>query len=114
MCTVTVTLALVFSALHLENDNLLTLYEWVYYFTNYFCTLYCWCAYRYGSTVVNQKNLVKLYGLTFFSILNVVNKEFFALFNLELLTVNISTIAYILFIINGFLRKARCFVLRLL
>ena len=34
----------ILAALHLEDDYLVTLYEWVHYFYYYFCTLYSWCT----------------------------------------------------------------------
>ena len=33
-----------FPSLLLEDDYLVTLYEWVHYFYYYFCTLYSWCT----------------------------------------------------------------------
>ena len=89
MSAVTSVLALVFSALHLEDNNLLTLYEWVNYFTYYFCTLYYRGTNLYVSIVVYEENLVKLYCLTLFSVRHVMNEQFLALLNLELLTVNL-------------------------
>ena len=84
----TIAFALVFTTLHLEDDHLVTFNKWVNHFTNNFRTLYCRGSYFNSSLVVYEKHFVKLYSLTFFSILDMVNEQFLALFNLKLLTVN--------------------------
>ena len=84
----TVAFTLILSALHLEDDDLVTLYEWVNNFAYYLCALYCRSAYLYCTLVVYEKYLVKLYCLTLFRVLDVVNEQLLALLNLELLTVN--------------------------
>jgi len=103
----TVLLAAVLAALHLEDNHLVALHERVFHFGYYFRTFYGWCTYRHGSVVVNEENLVKLNGLTFFSVLDVVDEELLALLNLELLTVNLYDCVHLLFVcLNGFFREA--------
>ena len=84
----TVLLARVLAALHLEDDDLVTLHKWCVNFYNYFCSLYDRCANFYGVAVCDEQDFVKLYGLTGFSVTDVVYKKLFALLNLELLTIN--------------------------
>ena len=71
----TVLLAIVLAALHLEDNHLVALYERLLHFGYYFGTLYGWCTYRHGSVHIYEQNLVKLYGLTFFSVLYMVDIE---------------------------------------
>ena len=42
-----VLLTVIFSALHLENDDFVTFYKRIYNFTYYLCTVYGWCTYLY-------------------------------------------------------------------
>lgn len=84
----TILLAIVLAALHLEDDHLVTLDEGVHNFYYYFCTIYCGCTDSDCSIVVYEQYLVELNSLTSFSILDVMNEELLALFCLELLTVN--------------------------
>ncbi len=85
----TILLAIVLSALHLENDDLVTLYKRIHHFTYYFGTIYGRCAHLYCAVFVDEQYLLKLNSLSGFHILHVVYEEFLALFSLELLTVNL-------------------------
>ncbi len=82
----TILLATVLTALHLEDDNLVTLYERLNNLYHYLCALYHGSANAYGTIVVDEEHLVKLYCLTLFSVLNMVHKELLPLLHLELLT----------------------------
>ena len=84
----TVANAIVLTTLHLENDDFVTLYEWVHYFTHYFGTLYCWSTYLYCTVSIYEQYLVKFNSLASLNILDVVNEELLALLGLELLTLN--------------------------
>lgn len=84
----TIAFAFVFTTLHLEDNHLVTLYEWLNNFTYYFCALYSWSAYCDSTLVINEKYLLKLNGLTFLCFLDVVHEEFLAFFSLELLAVD--------------------------
>ncbi len=84
----TILLAIVLAALHLEDDHLVTLNEGVHNFYYYFCTINRGCTDSDCSFIVYEQNLVELNSLTSFSILDVMNEELLALFCLELLTVN--------------------------
>ena len=84
----TVLLAIVLAAFHLENDHLVTFDKRSVYLHNNFCSLDNGCADFYGTVIVYEQYFVKLYGLTCFSVLNVVHEEFLSLFYLELLAVN--------------------------
>ena len=67
----TVLLAIVLAALQLEDDYLVTLYEWVHNFYYYFCTLYSWGTDSDCAVFVNEQNLVELNSLTCLYILDV-------------------------------------------
>ena len=84
----TVLLAIVLTTLHLEDDNLVALYERVHYFYYNFCTINSRCAYCDCALVVYEEHFVILNSLACFGIFDVVYEELLALFHLELLTVN--------------------------
>ena len=83
-----VLLTRIFSALHLENDDFVTLYKWIHNFYYYFGTINSGCSDSHCSFIVNKKHFVKLNSFAGFHILDVMDKELFALLNLKLLTVN--------------------------
>ena len=85
----TVALTRVLATLHLEYNHLVTLYEWVDYFTYYLCSLYGRSTYRHCTVSIYEQHLVKFNSLAFLGILDVVNKELLALLHLELLTLNV-------------------------
>ena len=105
LLTVTVQLAITFSSLLVEYENLIALYQACFHFANNLC------AFHYGSTygdctiVVNQQHFLKLNSCTGFGTLNVVNEELLALLSLELLTVNFYDYVHYYIILNGFFRK---------
>lgn len=99
-------LAGILATLHLENDDLVTLYEWVHYFYYYLCTFNLGCADGYCSLVVYEQHLVEFNSLAGLYILDVVHEELLALLSLELLTVNFYDCVHFLLNINGFFRKA--------
>ena len=68
----TVLLAIVLAALHLEDDNLVTLNEWVHNFYYYLCSIYSRGTNCDITLVVYEKYLVKLNSLTSFYIFEVV------------------------------------------
>ena len=95
---VTILLAIVLATLHLENDDLVTLNKRIHYFYYYLGTFYSWCTHCDNSFFIYEEYLVKLNGLALFGILQTVYKEFLALFNLELLTVNLYNCVHYLLI----------------
>ena len=100
----TVLLAIVLAALHLEDDYRVTLYEWVHYFYYYFCTHYSWCTDSDCAVFVNEQNLVELNSLTCLNILDVMYAELLAVLSLELLTVNLYDCVHLIIYINWFFR----------
>lgn len=88
LCAMTILFAIVLATFHLEDDDLIALHEWCYHLSNYFCTTDSRRANCDCSVVIDQQNLVKLNSLAFFGIFQAVDIELFALFSLELLTVN--------------------------
>ena len=105
----TVLLTVIFSALHLENNYFVTLYEGVDNFTDYFCTFYGRCTDLHCALVVDEQYFAELNSLALSRIFDVVNEELFALFCLKLLTVNFYNCVH-LFIVKRLLREAICFV----
>ena len=85
----TVALTRVLAALHLEDDDFVTLHQRFNNFTYYFCTLYGWCAYRHCTVSIYEQHFVKFNSLAGFNVLDVVDKELLALLGLELLTLNL-------------------------
>ena len=103
----TVALARVLATLHLENDDLVTLYEWVHYFTHYFCSVYGGSAYLHCAVSIYEQYLVKFNSLTGLGILDVVHEELLTLLCLKLLTLNFyNCVHYIIIVFRGFLREA--------
>ena len=88
LLTMTVALTRVLATLHLENDDLVTLYEWVHYFTHYFCSIYGGSTYLHCTVSIYEQYLVKFNSLACLNILDVVHEELLALLGLELLTLN--------------------------
>ena len=84
----TVLLARVLTTLHLEDNNLVTLYQWVHNFNYYFGSFYSRGTNCDSTLIVYEENLVKFNSLTSLCIFKVVDEELLALFNFELLTVN--------------------------
>ena len=79
----------ILAALHLEDDDLVTLHQRVHYFTYYFCSLYGRSTYLYCTVSIYEQHLLKFNSLAFLGILDVVNEELLALFYLKLLTLNV-------------------------
>ncbi len=88
LSAMTILLTIVLATLHLENDDLVTLYKRVHNLYYYLGTFYSWCAHCDSALFVYEEHFVKLNGLTSLYILDVVNEELLALGHLELLTVN--------------------------
>ena len=55
----TVALTRVLATLHLEDDDLVTLHQRVYYFTHYFCSLYGRSTYLHCTVSIYEQHLVK-------------------------------------------------------
>ena len=83
-----VALARILAALHLEDNHLVTFNEWVHNFTYNFCSLYGGGTYLHCTVSTYEQYFLKFNSISSFYILNVVNKNFLALLNLELLTLN--------------------------
>ena len=88
LLTVTVQLAVTFSSLLVEYENLLALNELALHFGYYLSTLYCGSTYGDSTILLYQKNLLEFNRCTILNVLNVVNKQFLASLGLELLSVN--------------------------
>ena len=84
----TVQLAVTFSSLLVEYENLLALYELALYLSYYLSTLYSGSTYSDSTVFFNQKNFLEFNRCTILNVLNVVNKQFLACLGLELLSVN--------------------------
>ena len=93
----TVQLAVTFSSLLVEYENLVTLYQFGYYFANNFCAFHYGSTYGYVTVVVYQKNLVKFYCRTGFCFLHVVYEQLFASFCFELLTVDFYNCVHLIY-----------------
>ena len=89
--------AIALAATLVEYENLVTFHEWFNNFEHHLGTLHCWSSYCYCTVVVNQQYLLNLNSCIGFNILDVVNVEFFALFYLELLTLNFCNYVHLLF-----------------
>ncbi len=83
-----VQLAVTFTSLLVEYENLVTFYQTGYDFANHFGTFYGGSTYGDCTFVVHQKNFLKLYCCTSLCVLHVVYEQLLASFCLELLTVN--------------------------
>jgi len=84
----TVALAAVLTALHLEDNHLVAFNERVHNFTHYLCTLYGGGTYLHSTIRVNEQYFVKFNSLAGLNILHVMHEELVALLDLELLTLN--------------------------
>ena len=102
----------ILAALHLEDDDLVTLYQWFHHFTHYLSAFYCGRTYCHCSVVVDEKHFLELNRLAFFHIFHVVNEEFLSLFGLELLTHDFYNCVHFL-LYNRLFRKAYSTVLSL-
>ena len=87
--TVPIELAVALTALLVEDEHLVALYEGRNNLTYYLCALYCRSADGDGTVVVDEENLVELNSLSSLSGLDMVYEELLALLNLKLLTVNL-------------------------
>lgn len=94
----TVQLTVAFSSLLVEYEYLVALNQCAYYFANHFRTLYGRSTYGDVAFIVYQKNSVEFYCCTGFCILQVLNKQFFASFCLELLAVDFYNCVHCLYI----------------
>lgn len=88
LLTVTVQLAVTFSSLLVEYENLLAFNELALHFGYYLCALYCGSTYGDSAIFLYQKNLLEFNRCTILNVLNVVNKQFLTCLGLELLSVN--------------------------
>ncbi len=88
LLAMTVLLAIVFAALHLENNDLVAFNQRFHNFHYYFCSFYGRCSYGNGTFVVNEKHFLKFYGLAFLNLFQVVYEKFLTGFSLKLLTVD--------------------------
>ena len=100
LLAVAVKLAIALATTLVEYEHLVTLYEWAYYFSNNLCAFYCWSAYS-DCAIVNEENLVKFNSCTSFDVLDVVNEDLLAFFNLELLTLNFYDYVHFLYYVLG-------------
>ena len=101
LSAMTILLAIVLATLHLENDDLVTLYKWVHNLTYYFSAIYGRCANLYCSIVIHEQYLLKLNSLAFLYVLHVVDEELCSFCSLKLLTVNFYNCVHY-FLLNGF------------
>ena len=89
LMAITVQLAVTLAALLVEDEHLVTLYEFLYNFANDFCAVHGGSTHSYRAFVVNQQHLLKFNSLAFLCFGQVVHEEALACFCLELLTVNL-------------------------
>ena len=89
LCAVTILFATVFTALHLEDDYLVTLNERSFNLCYYFGAVNCWRTYCDSSILVYKEDLVELNSFVLLDILDVMNKQRLAFFGFKLLTVNL-------------------------
>ena len=97
----TILLTIVLATLHLENDDLVTLYKWVHNLTYYFCTIYGRCTNLDCSVIIHEQYFLKLNRLALLSVLHVMDEELCSLSCLELLTVNFYDCVHF-YLLNGF------------
>ena len=97
LLTMTVAATRILTALHLEDDDLVTLHQRVHYFTYYLCSLYGRSTYLHCTVSIYEQHLVKFNSLTSLGILDVVHEELLALLGLELLTLNFYNCVHCLF-----------------
>ena len=94
--TVAVELAIALATLLVEHKHLVALYQGAYYLTYYLCALNCGNADGYFTVLLDKENLAEFNSLSCLCGLDVVDEEFLALFNLELLTVNLYDCVHLL------------------
>ena len=87
--TVAIELAVALTALLVEDEHLVALYEGAYYFAYYLCAFNCGRADADCAVFLDEENLVELNSLSSLSGLDMVYEELLALLNLKLLTVNL-------------------------
>ena len=98
----------ILAALHLEDDDLLALYQRVHYLTHYFCSLYGRSTYLHCTVSIYEQHFLKFNSLAGLGILDVVNEELLALLNLKLLTLNLyNCVHYFYCIFRGFSARRR-------
>ena len=95
----TVTLARVLTALHLENNHLVTLNQRSDNLTYYFCSVYGGSTDRYCTVSIYEQYFLKFNSLAGLNVLYVVDKELLALLGLELLTLNFYNCVHLLFVL---------------
>lgn len=95
LLTVTVLLLIVLTALLVEYDYLVALYERCLYFGNYLGAFHGGGAYGDCSFVVNKKYVLKLYFLSGLGACKVMYKEGLVGFYLELLALNLNNSVHI-------------------
>ena len=107
----TVAATRILTALHLEDDDLVTLHQRVHYFTHYFCSLYGRSTYLHCTVSIYEQHLVKFNSLALLGILDVVHEELLALLGLELLTLNFYNCVHCFYCFyRGFSARRRTFV----
>ena len=89
LVTITVQLAVTFAALLVEHEHLVAFYEGRNHFAYDLGAFDGGSAYFHVAVVVNEQHFLKFNSLTAFCFADVVDEELLALFNLELLTVNL-------------------------
>ena len=85
----TIQLAVALTALLVEDEHLVALYQGTYYLSYNLGTLDSGSTYGDGTFVVYQQHSLKLNSLASFGTHNVVYEQFLAGFRTELLTVNL-------------------------
>ncbi len=89
--------AIAFSSLFVEHQHFLAFYQRRFYFAYHFGSCNGGSTYSYITVVVNQQHFLKFNSLSGLGILNVVYKQLFAFFCLELLTVNLYDCVHFIF-----------------
>ena len=103
----TVTFAISFSSLFLEDNHFIAFYV-RQYLTDHFGTFHYRSTNFYLSVVVDQQHFVKLDGSSLLC-RQTVNKQLFAGFDLELLSLNFYNNVHLLYNYTGYLRKVEAF-----
>lgn len=80
--------AIAFATFFLENNHVLTLYEFFFYLANYLCAFYGGRTYLNSAFCVNEQHFVELYFFAFLCVGDVVNEQVLTSFSLELLSLN--------------------------
>ena len=84
----TIQFTVAFPSLLVEDQDLVTFYQFAYYFTYYFCTFNRGYTYGDSAVFVNQQDAVKFYCCTVLSFLHVVHEQFLASLCFELLALD--------------------------